>query len=87
MHQKTELKLMLHFTIAYLLFFTTLSLIKKNFEFLYYTSVISILIFIIVLYHKKMHLSVHIIGSLTALGAMHIFGGNLYFGETRLYDI
>ena len=46
----------------------------------------SILIFIIVLYHKKAHLTYHILIGLTIGGALHIFGGNIYLGTTRLYD-
>ncbi|MFC2135778.1 DUF2238 domain-containing protein [Bacteroidota bacterium] len=78
---------MLWFTIGYLFTFTLLAIFKKNYEFLYYTIILSILIFIIVLYHKKIHLTKHILLGLTILGAMHIFGGNIHFFGTRLYDI
>ena len=87
MQEKTELKLMLWFTISYLTIFTILAIIKKNYEFLYYTAILSVLIFITVLYHKKIHLSKHIILGLTLLGSMHIFGGNIHILGTRLYDI
>ena len=78
---------MLWFTIAYLAIFTILAIINKNYEFLYYTIILSALIFIIVLYHKKIHLSKTILFGLTVLGAMHIFGGNIHILGTRLYDI
>ena len=87
MQEKTELKLMLWFTIGYLAIFTILALINKNYEFLYYTFILSALIFIIVLYHKKIHLTKTILLGLTILGAMHIFGGNIHILGTRLYDI
>ena len=87
MQEKTELKLMLWFTICYLTIFTILAIIKKNYEFLYYTFILSALIFIIVLYHKKIHLTKHILLGLTIIGAIHIFGGNIYIAGTRLYDI
>jgi len=87
MQEKTELKLMLWFTISYLIIFAILAIIKKNYEFLYYTFILSVLIFIIVLYHKKIHLTKYILFGLTVLGAMHIFGGNVHILGTRLYDI
>tara|TARA_Y100000310_G_scaffold130047_1_gene129221 strand:- start:5004 stop:5591 length:588 start_codon:yes stop_codon:yes gene_type:complete len=87
MQEKTELKLMLYFTIAYLALFTILSIIKENYEFLYYTIIMALLISIIVLYHKKLHLSKYILLGLTIFGAMHIFGGNIYIFNTRLYDL
>lgn len=85
--EKTELKLMLWFTISYLAIFTILAIINENYEFLYYTFILSALIFIIVLYHKKIHLTKTILLGLTILGAMHIFGGNIHILGTRLYDI
>lgn len=87
MQEKTELKLMLWFTIGYLALFTILAIINKNYEFLYYTIILSALILIIVLYHKKIHLSKHILFGLTIVGAMHIFGGNIHIFGIRLYDI
>lgn len=86
MKEKTELKLMLWFTIIYLSIFTILAIFKKNYEFLYYTIFMSALIFIIVLYHKKVHLTKYILLGLTILGALHIFGGNIHILGTRLYD-
>ena len=80
MKEKIELRLMFWFTIINLTIFTILSVIKQNYEFLYYTFILSVLILIIVLYHKKIHLTKHILLGLTILGAMHLFG-------TRLYDI
>ena len=87
MKEKTELKLMLWFTIFYLAIFTVLAIINKNYEFLYYTFILSVLIFIIVLYYKKIHLTKYILAGLTILGMMHIFGGNIHILGVRLYDI
>ena len=85
--EETELRILLFFTIGYLIFFTILALLNKNYEFLYYAIVMSSILFIIILYHKKIHLSPHIIAGLTIVGALHIFGGNIYLNGTRLYDI
>ncbi len=87
MKDKTELKIMLYFTISYLAFFTIFSLLKGNYEFLYYSIIMGILIGITVLYHKKLHLSKHVLIGLTILGALHIFGGNIHLFGTRLYDL
>ncbi|MBD3355479.1 DUF2238 domain-containing protein [Candidatus Woesearchaeota archaeon] len=84
--EKVKLKLMLYFTLLYLLVFTAISLFNKNYEFLYYTLVMSLLLFLVVLYHKKLHLTTAIIFGLTVVGAMHIFGGNIHIFGTRLYE-
>ena len=87
MQEKTELKIMFWFTIIYLTIFTLLAIFKKNYEFLYYTFVLSALILIIILYHKKLHLTNHIIAGLIILGILHILGGNIHILNTRLYDL
>lgn len=87
MFKINKLKAMLFFTIGYLIIFTVTAIINRNYEFLYYTIIMSILIAITILYHKKFHLSTGVIAGLTLVGAMHIFGGNIYIGNTRLYDI
>lgn len=87
MDEKLKLRIVLIFTIVYLIFFTVLALVRKNYEFLYYTFILVVLIIIVTLYHKKMHLTPHIIIGLAALGLLHVAGGNLYFNGTRLYEI
>jgi len=87
MREKTELRIILIFTIAYLLFFTILSLVNSNYEFLYYTVIMSILIGMIVFYYQKIRLTPHILIGLTILGALHVFGGNIHLWNIRLYDL
>ena len=86
MLEKTKLRLILYFTIAYLLLFTFIALLNKNYEFLFYTFTLSVLIFVIVLYHKKMHLTLWVISGLAVLALLHILGGNVHIMGTRLYD-
>ncbi|MBW2997133.1 DUF2238 domain-containing protein [Candidatus Woesearchaeota archaeon] len=86
MNERIKLKGMLYFTLSYLLLFTVISVYKRNYEFLYYTIIMSTLIVMIILYHKKLHLTTGIWGSLTIVGALHIFGGNIILNSTRLYD-
>jgi hypothetical protein len=87
MNEKTKLKLMLYFTVCYMLIFTVIALMNNNHEFLYYTAVMSILLIILIIYHEKMPLSVGIAAGLTIIAALHIFGGNIYINGTRLYDV
>ena len=87
MDDKLELKIMFWFTACYITIFTFISLIKRNYEFLFYTFIISILLFIIIKYYRKVKLTRYILLGLTILGALHIFGGNVFFVGTRLYEI
>jgi uncharacterized membrane protein YjdF len=86
MKESTELRIMFWFTVIYLTVFTILAFFRKNYEFLYYTVILSIIIWVIVLYYKKMQLTKHIILSLIILGVMHIMGGNVHLEGIRLYD-
>ena len=87
MNKKEKLKLTLIFTIAYLVFFTIFSVIKGNYEFLYYTIIMTQLLVIIAVYYKKIHLTPHIIIGLAILGFLHVAGGNISINGTRLYDV
>jgi len=87
MEEKTELKLMLYFMIIYILIFTIQGIMAHNYEFLYYTGIVTVLVFVAVFYYKKVHLSVSVIGGLTTLGALHLSGGYFHIGGVRLYDI
>ncbi|MGV8151279.1 MAG: DUF2238 domain-containing protein [Candidatus Woesearchaeota archaeon] len=87
MRDNTRLKLMLWFTIIYMIFFTFIALLNGNHEFLYYTIVMSIILIILIIYREKILLSEGIALGLTIVAALHIFGGNVHIAETRLYDI
>ncbi|GIU68955.1 MAG: hypothetical protein KatS3mg002_0191 [Candidatus Woesearchaeota archaeon] len=86
MHQSMKIKLMLWFTILYLFFFTIVSISNRNYEFLYYTVVMSLIIIILIKYKEHLSFTTGIAFGLTIVAALHIFGGNVYIGETRLYD-
>mgnify|MGYP002628761927 CR=1 FL=1 len=86
MDEETELKLVLYFTIGYLALFTILAIINRNLEFLFYTVVMSSLIFITLFVHKKLHLHVSVITGLALIGLLHILGGHVYIQGIRLYD-
>ncbi len=87
MHHELKLRVMLWFTILYMSFFTVLSLLNKNYEFLYYTLVMSIIILILIRYKEHLSFTSGIAFGLTVVAALHIFGGNIHISGTRLYDV
>jgi hypothetical protein len=87
MKKKAQLRIILFIVIAYLIIFGIFSLSAKNYEFLYYTGIMSIIIFVAVLYHKKLHLPVPVLAGFAVFGIMHVSGGNIWIGTTRLYDL
>lgn len=87
MRHVTKLRLMLWFTIIYMTFFTIVSLIDKNYEFLYYTIVMSLIILILIRYKEHISFTSGITFGLTVVATLHIFGGNIHIGSIRLYDV
>ncbi|MFH1536574.1 MAG: DUF2238 domain-containing protein, partial [Patescibacteria group bacterium] len=58
----------------------------KNYEIFFYSVVLTILITLIGIFHEKLHLETSVISGLTLVGALHILGGHVSVGATRLYD-
>lgn len=78
--------LILAFTLVYLVAFTVNAFSQTNFEFLYYTFLTVILIFVIIKLNKRLYLDSFIILNLSLLGFFHLLGGNLNLQDRRLYD-
>ncbi len=78
--------LILTFTVVYVAAFTFNGLLQQNLEFLYYTFLLGILIYTVLYIHHQLHLASFILMNLSILGFLHLLGGNLYLGESRLYD-
>lgn len=78
--------LILVFTLVYLVGFTIIAFIRTNFEFLYYTFSIVIIIFIVIKITKRLYLDFFILFNLSILGFLHLLGGNFYLNDLRLYD-
>lgn len=74
------------FTFFYLVFFTIYAIIKVNYEFIFYSLVLLLLIELGIYIHKKIHLPASIVIGLSLLGFMHILGGNISIEGVRLYD-
>jgi uncharacterized membrane protein YjdF len=87
MKEKTKLRIILAFVIGYLAIFTIISLFNKNYEFLYYTVLMFIIIFIAVLYYKKLHLPIVVLAGFAFLGGLHVMGGNIFIKGIRLFDL
>ncbi|OGY45290.1 MAG: hypothetical protein A2729_00405 [Candidatus Buchananbacteria bacterium RIFCSPHIGHO2_01_FULL_39_14] len=83
---KNKNYLILLFTLAYVAAFGINAFSNTNFEFLYYTFLIIILIFVTILVNQRLYLDFFIILNLSLLGFFHLLGGNLWFQDLRLYD-
>ncbi|MEM2916287.1 MAG: DUF2238 domain-containing protein [Candidatus Woesearchaeota archaeon] len=86
MKEKTVVSVIALFMVCYLVLFSIIAVVQRNYEFLYYTGIMVIFIVIILVYYQQLHLPVSLIACLTILGVMHILGGNLYINSTKLYD-
>ena len=80
-------KLILVFTIAYLTAFTFNGILNANFEFLYYTFLISFFIYIVVVIHQRLLLAFFILFNMSVLGFLHLLGGHYHLDTLRLYDL
>lgn len=78
--------LILLFTGVYLVTFTVNAFLDSNFEFLYYTILMVVLIYLVIIINKRLHLAFFILFNQSLLGFVHLLGGNYYIGSTRLYD-
>jgi uncharacterized membrane protein YjdF len=87
MKEGLKLKILFYFTVGYILFFTVLSILSHNYEFLYYTFIMACLIWFVSIYYKKFRLPVNVIEGLVLLGALHVLGGNLVIDGVRLYEM
>lgn len=79
-------KFIVYFTFFYTLIFSINSLYNGNVEFIYYTAVMILSISIIMFVHRRMHFYPIVLMSLSTLGLLHLLGGNVSLGSTRLYD-
>jgi uncharacterized membrane protein YjdF len=83
----SKFKLIFFFTILYLLVFSIIAWQKGNSEFVYYILLMAILISIIINYYQKIPLSNWSLLGLSMMGFVHLLGGSINIGQTRLYDM
>ena len=74
------------FTVAYTIFFLVHSVVSKNYEFMFYSFVLLVLLFVLILVYRRYQFSVWMIISLSVFGLLHLAGGSLYPDGVRLYD-
>lgn len=79
-------KFIVYFTSIYTFLFSLNALVRGNVEFIYYTALMIMSISIILLINKRMHFYPIVLMSLSVVGLLHLLGGNIHIGETRLYD-
>jgi len=83
---KKEL-LILFFNILYIVIFGFIAITNKNYEFLFYVSIVVFFIILVLLKYTKLGLSLGILWGLSLWGLLHMFGGNIVVGDGVLYGV
>ncbi|EKD79549.1 MAG: hypothetical protein ACD_41C00038G0001 [uncultured bacterium] len=79
-------KFIVYFTSGYTFVFSINALLRGNVEFIYYTALMVLSISLIMFIHKRMHFYPIVLMLLSVIGLLHLLGGNIMIGATRLYD-
>ncbi len=80
-------KVVMLFTLIYILTFSYYSFLRGNIEFVFYSFLLLLLLNIGIYIHKKVQLPEFIVIGLSLFGLLHILGGNIDIKEIRLYDM
>ena len=67
--------------------FSTHFLIERNYEFIIYVGVILFFLTVIIITNRKVYYPNTVLWALTLWAVMHMAGGSLYIGQTKLYEI
>jgi len=70
-----------------LLIFSFIFISRKNYEFIWYIVVIVSLMLLVILTNHKVNYPNGILWGLAIWSILHMSGGGLYIGKTRLYDL
>jgi len=73
--------------LVYILVFGSLSVGRKDYEFVIYTLVIIVFAVLILLTQRKVEFPLSVLWGLTLWGFVHMAGGHIFLGGTRLYDV
>lgn len=79
--------LVLIFTLFYLTLFTVIAIIRDNYEFIFYSVILSGLIVVVMHIRNRFYLPVIVMIGLSIGGLLHFMGGSIVIDGTRLYDI
>src|SRR3989338_7258950 len=80
-------KVVMLFTLIYILTFSYYSFLRGNIEFVFYSFLLLLFLNIGIYIHKKVQLPEFIVIGLSLFGLLHILGGNIDIKEIRLYDM
>ena len=86
MSSKHTIRYTIYFTFLYVLAFSINSIANGNFEFIYYTGLMLLAGGVLLMIHKQFKFYPVVLLSISLVGLLHLLGGNLYMGDTRLYD-
>jgi hypothetical protein len=86
MKEENKLRLLVYFTVAYILVFLIPSIKTKNYEIMQNMAIMAVLVLIAVLTHKYLNVSLRVWISLSLLGFLNLAGGTFFIGSVRLYD-
>lgn len=73
--------------VFYIVGFGTLAATRANYEFLIYGLFIVVLFALVFAYQRRLEFTPFTLWALTLWGCLHMAGGNLFPGGTRLYDV
>jgi len=86
--KSTKLQLLIFIgTIAYIIAFTIYYIIKQNYEFMLYIAVMIILLTVMTFLHKRFNFPTGVLLGVSIWGLLHMAGGSLQVGGSRLYSL
>ncbi|PIT86783.1 MAG: hypothetical protein COU33_01285 [Candidatus Magasanikbacteria bacterium CG10_big_fil_rev_8_21_14_0_10_43_6] len=83
----TQEKPILLFNTLYLTSFALYAVLQKNYEFIFYVSIVLFFIILIVVKNKKIGLSPRVLWGLSAWGLLHMMGGTIPVHDSVLYNL
>lgn len=83
----TQEKPILAFNILYVSIFALYAVAQKNYEFIFYVSIVLFLITLILIKNKKLRLSSGVLWCLSVWGLLHMMGGTIPVHGSVLYNL
>jgi len=83
---KTQIGVLI-FSILYVIAFAVYYIVNTNYEFMLHVSILVLAIILISILHYKFRFSTGILVGISIWGLLHMLGGSLKIGGTRLYSI
>ena len=81
-----EQRPILGLAIVLLLAFSAYYVLRQNDEFIIYVGVIVVFLLLLLLTNRRVHYPAGLLWGLLAWSALHMAGGSIYLGATRLYE-